>query len=166
MSYSEVFTFFWEHKVDAAYPEYSQFYPSSFWLEDIEFNCTEQWMHWRKAIAFGDEAVAQKILKAKSPFEQKKLGRQVANFNANIWEVVAQDIVFRGNIAKFSQNEKLLEKLAQSKGTLVVEASPYDAIWGIGLAANDPRAMDKTQWQGKNLLGYILTEVRIALCGQ
>lgn len=71
MKYSE-FTFFWEHKAGAVHPECSQFYKSPFMIDGIEFNCAEQWMHWKKAILFGDQEVAQQILKAKSPFDQKK----------------------------------------------------------------------------------------------
>lgn len=163
MDYLE-FTFFWEHKEDAVHPECSQFYKSHFVIDGIEFNCTEQWMHWKKAVVFGDHEVASQTLKAKSPFDQKKLGRTVTNFNAEIWSVVAYDIVFRGNIEKFSQNPQLLEQLAKSNGTLLVEAAPNDTIWGIGLVATDPKAMDKEQWQGHNLLGNIVTRVRDILC--
>lgn len=164
MDYSE-FTFFWEHQADAVHPECSQFYKSHFVIDRIEFNCTEQWMHWKKAITFGDQEIAQKILKTKSPFDQKKLGREVANFNAQIWSAVAVDIVFRGNIEKFSQNPDLLQLLSQSKGTLLVETAPKDSIWGIGLVASDPRALHKNQWRGQNLLGNIVTRVRDILCG-
>lgn len=89
----------------------------------------------------------------------------MANFNAQIWSAVAVDIVFRGNIEKFSQNPDLLQLLSQSKGTLLVEAAPKDSIWGIGLVASDPRALHKNQWQGQNLLGNIVTRVRDILCG-
>lgn len=164
MKYSE-FTFFWEHKADAVHPECSQFYKSPFVIDGIEYNCTEQWMHWKKAVIFGDQEVAQQILKAKSPFDQKKLGREVSNFNADIWSAIAVDIVFRGNIEKFSQNIHLLEALAKTKGTLLVEAAPNDKIWGIGLEASDPKAMNKALWQGQNLLGNIVTRVRDILCG-
>lgn len=92
------------------------------------------------------------------------MGREVSNFNADIWSSVAFDIVFRGNIEKFSQNPQLLERIAKSKGTLLVEAAPNDEIWGIGLEASDPKAMDKTQWQGQNMLGIIVTRVRDILC--
>lgn len=163
MQYSE-FTFFWEHKAGAVHPECSQFYKSPFMIDGIEFNCAEQWMHWKKAILFGDQEVAQQILKAKSPFDQKKMGREVSNFNAQIWSAVAYDIVFHGNIEKFSQNLSLLEQLAKTKGTLLVEAAPNDKIWGIGLEASDPKAQDQEQWQGQNLLGDIVTRVRDILC--
>ncbi|MDI2113266.1 NADAR family protein [Commensalibacter nepenthis] len=164
MNYSD-YTFFWGHKEDAVHPECSQFYKSSFVINGIEFNCTEQWMHWKKAMIFGDQAVAQKILLAKSPFDQKKLGREVSNFNATLWGAVSVDIVFRGNIEKFSQNPELLKRLSLSQGTLLVEASPYDTIWGIGLDASDPKALHQDQWQGQNLLGNIVTRVRDILCG-
>lgn len=156
----EKFTFFWGNNPKFKYAEFSQFFKCKFNINGVEFNCTEQWMHWKKAITFSDFNVAKQILKTDNPVEQKRLGRLVSNFNTDVWSSVAVDVVFRGNIEKFSQNIELLNKLKSTKNTILVEASPYDKIWGIGLKQSDPRSSDISQWQGQNLLGYILTRVR------
>jgi ribA/ribD-fused uncharacterized protein len=158
-------TFFWSHREGAAHAECSQFYPCSMVIEALTFTCCEQWMHWRKAVVFGDAAIASAILAEPNPARQKALGRQVTNFSQAIWAAVARDVVFRGNIAKFSQHPDLLERLRMSCGTLLVEASPNDTVWGIGLTSADPQAADPATWRGTNWLGNIITEVRVALCG-
>ena len=84
----------------------------------------------------------------------------MSNFNPTLWDDVAYDIVLTGNIAKFSQNPHLLKHLMDTEGTELVEASPYDTIWGIGLDENNPDAWDKTKWKGRNLLGKVLDETR------
>ena len=113
-----------------------------------------------KAVLFDDKDTAAAILDAPHPREQKALGRKVHPFDAKVWERERERIVKDGNRAKFTQNEELLTQLLDTKGTTLVEASPYDKIWGIGLGANDPRAQDPKQWRGKNLLGKVLTELR------
>lgn len=117
-------------------------------------------MMWAKAMLFGDIEVANKILKAKEPSVQKSLGRQVKNFDQKKWEEHCERIVYEGNHAKFSQNPNLLKRLIKTGETTLVEASPYDRIWGIGLAEHDPRARYRETWLGKNLLGQILTDLR------
>jgi len=112
-----------------------------------------------KARLFGDNESLAKIMASKSPREQKKLGRKVKNFDPFKWSEVCKEVVRRGNYAKFTQNTELGWKLIESEGTLV-EASPYDRIWGIGLGEDDPRAQDRNQWLGANWLGEVLTEVR------
>lgn len=134
-------------------------------LEGLTFTCCEQWMHWRKALLFGDAAIAEAILAESDPAAQKALGRRVAGFSQQAWGAVAHDVVFRGNVAKFSQHPDLLERLGQTRGTTLVEASPQDAVWGIGLASSDSRAACRTTWRGTDRLGQVLTEVRVALCG-
>jgi ribA/ribD-fused uncharacterized protein len=109
---------------------------------------------------FGDAEMALEILAADHPKQQKALGRKVANFDDARWKAQRLDIVRAGNRAKFTQNAELKAQLLATCGTTLVEASPYDRIWGIGLSAKDPRALDPTQWRGQNLLGKILTEVR------
>ena len=93
----------------------------------------------------------------------KKLGRQVRNFDHARWEAARFDIVVRGNTAKFVQNEPLQSFLFGTGRRVLVEASPVDRIWGIGLAADDPRAMHPEQWRGLNLLGFALMAVRDVL---
>lgn len=163
------FTFFWSHREDAVHPECGQFYPRPVILAGSSFNCCEQWMHWRKAPLFDDATTAAAILAETSPMKQKLLGRQVAGFSRTIWNSVARDIVFRGNVAKFSQHADLLERLRRTCGTLLVEVSPmdavWDAVWGIGVASTDPLASRRETWPGTNWLGEMLTEVRASLCG-
>ena len=161
----ERLTFFWTHREGAAHAECSQFYPRDMRLEGTVFCCCEQWMHWRKALLFGDAAIAAAILGERDPARHKALGRDVAGFDPDAWAAVARDVVLRGNLAKFSQHPDLLARLRASCGTTLVEASPRDQVWGIGLARDDPRAAQRATWQGTNWLGEILTEVRVALCG-
>ena len=117
-------------------------------------------MMYQKAMLFGDERMAERILEAAKPGKQKKLGRQVRGFDQEIWFQNAKLIVYRGNYAKFTQNENLKKRLFKTKGTTLVEASPTDIIWGIGLSEQDPRCQDRKQWQGTNWLGEVLTQLR------
>jgi ribA/ribD-fused uncharacterized protein len=139
---------------------FSQWYPCLFEVSGQAFHCAEQYMMHGKALLFGDAEVAAEILSADHPRQHKALGRKVRNFDGAKWERERMTIVKDGNRAKFTQNAELLETLLATNGTTLVEASPYDKIWGIGLAATDPRANDPAQWKGKNLLGIVLTELR------
>ena len=139
---------------------FSNWYPCRFTDDGVEYNCTEQHMMRGKALLFGDTDVAAEILAAAHPREHKALGRKVKNFDDHVWKRERVRIVTAGNRAKFTQNPELLEQLLATKGTTLVEASPFDKIWGIGLDAKDPSANDPTQWKGQNLLGKLLTELR------
>lgn len=153
---TEKFTFF--HR-----GPFSQWHPCTFVVEQQSFTHAEQYMMYAKALLFGDSATAEQILAAKSPREQKQLGRQVAGFDEKVWALFREGIVYTANYAKFSQNPELLKLLLHTRGTTLVEASPRDKIWGIGLSQDDPRASDRSQWRGLNLLGQTLTRVREAL---
>ncbi|WP_242975149.1 NADAR family protein [Anaerovirgula multivorans] len=118
-----------------------------------------------KAKLFADEEIAQKILKVKSPIQQKVLGRKVRHFDQKIWESNCKKVVYDGNYAKFTQNTDLKQLLMKTKGTTLVEASPTDRIWGVGLAEEDSRILDRKTWKGKNWLGEILTQLRKDLLG-
>ena len=120
-------------------------------------------MMYSKATLFHDFASARAILDAGTPREQKILGRKISNFDENQWKLFREGIIFTGNYAKFCQNQKLKKQLLETRGTLLVEASPKDMIWGIGLSEDDPRANDPTQWRGQNLLGNALTRVRCVI---
>lgn len=113
-----------------------------------------------KARLFSDEETLAKILSAKTPGEAKKLGRLVRNFDDRLWKTARWDIVVQGNVAKFSQHAELAEHLLKTGDAILVEASPFDRIWGIGMAASNPKADNPDQWQGQNLLGFALVEVR------
>ena len=127
---------------------------------DIIFNCAEQYMMYNKAKLFLDWDMADEILKAKNPRDQKALGRKVLNFSMRAWDGVARDIVYEGNLLKFSQNAELKKLLLATEGRTLVEASPWDKIWGIGLSIKDAVNLDPKHWPGKNWLGIALTEVR------
>jgi ribA/ribD-fused uncharacterized protein len=139
---------------------FSQWYRCAFLADGQAFNCAEQYMMHGKAMLFGDGDTALEILAADHPRQHKALGRKVKGFDDGIWRREREGIVRAGNHAKFTQNPELRELLLATRGTTLVEASPYDRIWGIGLAASDPRAQDARQWKGQNLLGKILTALR------
>jgi len=149
----EKFTFFWSGL-------FSNWPLSPFQLDGIWYNCSEQWMMAEKARLFGDTGTLAKILVSIEPREQKALGRQVKGFDKAKWDKVARDVVYKGCFAKFSQNPDLKKTLFDTEGTTLVEASPEDRIWGIGLSKHDPRAQNRPTWRGKNWLGEVLTKVR------
>ena len=139
---------------------FSQWYPSKFTIDGIEFVNCEQWMMYNKAILFEDHDIAKQILNTTDPSTQKSLGRRVSNFNDDTWMKVAYQIVVEGNRAKFSQNPRLYSALRLTGTDIIVEASPHDRRWGIGLSEKDPNIHDPTKWKGANLLGKAIMDVR------
>ncbi len=137
-----------------------QWTPSPFEVDGTDYNCTEQYMMAEKARLFGDMQIRSRILKSDSPRAHKQLGRKVRNFDENIWKAKRFDIVVAGNMAKFSQNPEMRAVLLATGNKTLVEASPLDRIWGIGLSANDARAFHPPHWRGENLLGKALMAVR------
>ena len=142
--------------------EFSQWYPSKFVIDGITYNNAEQYMMYQKALLFNDDEIADFILHATSSKMCKSLGRKDHNFDEAIWRQHRYKIVYDGNLAKFSQNENLKKRLCETTGILA-EANPLDNIWGIGLAIDDVRASNMNTWQGLNLLGFCLTEIREVL---
>ena len=153
------FVFFW-----SGWP--SQWHPASFAVDGVAYGCAEQFMMAEKARLFGDQETLRQILASDSPREHKALGRGVRGFDESRWTRACRDIVYRGSLAKFSQNADLKELLLATGSKTLVEASPSDRIWGIGLAAEDPRATDRSAWRGKNWLGEALMRVRAELRGE
>jgi ribA/ribD-fused uncharacterized protein len=139
---------------------FSQWHPCRFVVEKIVYSNAEQFMMAGKARFFEDHDALRRIMKSVDPSVHKILGRRVRNFDQKLWNEVARDIVYQGNHAKFTQNPSLLKKLLETRGTTLVEASPHDRIWGIGLTANDPLAQQRSTWQGTNWLGETLTRLR------
>lgn len=139
---------------------FSQWYKSYFVVDGIEFNCAEQYMMFKKAQLFGDIESERKIMLSKDPKEQKKLGRNVLRFIQSVWDNNCREIVYKGNYAKFSQNENLRQILFDTNPKILVEASPYDKIWGIGLDEKTAKNTDFNKWPGKNLLGKCLMVIR------
>ncbi|GAA5161919.1 NADAR family protein [Amycolatopsis dongchuanensis] len=143
----------------------SQWWPAPFTVDGKTFPTAEHYMMWRKAMLFADPASAEQILQAPHPHRAKQLGRGVRGFDEHEWEACRYDIVVEGSIAKFSQHPELRRFLVGTGERVLVEASPRDSVWGIGLTQDDPRANDPEQWQGLNLLGFALAEARNALAG-
>jgi ribA/ribD-fused uncharacterized protein len=142
---------------------FSNFHPCKFEVDGIKFNCSEQYFMYKKAMTFNDVPVAELILESIFPSEQKHLGRGVGDFDGNVWDEVKFKHMYDACYAKFSQNPDLKEQLLNTIGTRLVEASPYDKIWGIGFREDDPNAHDPSLWKGLNLLGEVLDDVRATL---
>lgn len=158
------FLFFWEH-TGTGKACLSQWYPSPFMIGGVYYNCAEQYMMAEKARIFGDEKACQEIMAAYNPMDMKKLGRHARNFNSYVWDANCSDVIKRANLAKFSQNPKLKEFLLSTGDKVLVEASPNDIIWGIGMSADNPDAITPSRWTGENRLGFVLMEVREVLRG-
>ena len=139
---------------------FCQWTTSLFEIDGVIYCCAEQLMMAEKARAFGDTVAESAILATEDPAEHQKLGRQVRGFIAYRWEQVRFDIVVKANLAKFQQNPDMLEALLETETRTLVEASPRDTIWGIGLSASDADAYEPSRWKGLNLLGKALMEVR------
>ncbi len=129
-------------------------------IDDIVYQTAEHWMMAAKARLFGDGDTLAKILESSDPKTAKALGRTVKNFDSDVWTANARRLVTEGNIAKFGQNQELRTFLLATGNLVLVEASPYDRIWGIGLMADDERVKNPGTWQGQNLLGFALMDVR------
>ncbi|MFO0549090.1 MAG: NADAR family protein [Polyangiaceae bacterium] len=160
------FLFFWGHTARGASLGgecLSQWYPAAFHCEGRTYATAEHFMMAQKALLFGDHSTLEEILEADSPGEAKRLGRRVRGFDERVWRTRRSEIVLAGSYAKFSQNAPLRAFLLSTRPRVLVEASPRDAIWGIGLAAHDPRAQDPLSWQGANLLGFALMQARARL---
>lgn len=160
------FVFFWGHTDRGAGLTnacLSQWFPCSFVVDGQYYNCAEQYMMAEKARVFGDEEVRQQILSEYNQMTIKKLGRKVGGYNDEVWRNVRFDVVVKGNVAKFSQNEKLMDFLVGTCNMVIAEASPKDEVWGIGFEETAPEASNPSKWQGTNLLGFALMEVRDVL---
>lgn len=138
----------------------SQWFPARFEVDGVQYKNTEQYMMAQKAKLFADEDVFQKILQTGNPKEIKALGRLVKNYREELWQQHRFEIVLQGNLAKFSQNSEFKQFLLNTSDKVIVEASPYDKIWGIGLAVDDENAEKPLLWKGLNLLGFALMDVR------
>ena len=144
----------------------SQWYEIGFDIDAIHYPSAEHYMMAEKARLFGDIEVLEQILNSTHPGDAKKLGRKVRNYDESLWRAHRFDIVIRGNKAKFSQNEELKEYLLNTKNRVLVEASPLDKIWGIGMDANDNDAENPSKWRGLNLLGFALMVARDEMLGE
>ena len=158
------FLFFWGHRKHAndevTKSCFSQWWPAVFTVDGNTYATAEHWMMAEKARLFGDFKTLEKILDAENPGKAKKLGRQVIGFDNDLWNAKRFEIVVEGNLHKFRQHPELGEFLLGTKNRILVEASPVDAIWGIGMEGSHEFAAVPPKWRGLNLLGFALMEVR------
>lgn len=150
------FVFFWGGP-------FSQWYPSEFTIGGTTYNCAEQYMMAQKALLFGDEEAYKKIMNSRNPSEQKATGRLVKGFDVDKWNLVCKKVVYDANLAKFSSDPELKAYMMYSGDKEIVEASPYDTIWGIGMGEGDPNRFDRSKWRGTNWLGEVLMQIRDTL---
>lgn len=140
---------------------YSNFYKASFVIDDIKYNCVEQYFQYQKAITFGANETAEIILNTTSPTVQKSLGRKsIPNFNGKIWNSMCIDVMQKGLMAKFSQNPELKRILLETGDKILVEAAPRDLFWGVGYGKTNPNILDPEKWRGQNRLGFELMKTR------
>ena len=149
------FVFFW-----AGSSPFSNWHKSKFTHNDVEYNCSEQYMMHMKALMFGDTEVAELIMEQKDPRKQKMLGREVRHFDHELWFEKCQEVMVDGLISKFTQNPSMLKVLLDTGDKIIAEASPYDTVWGIGMAEDHPDVLNQSKWNGHNLLGKVLMSAR------
>ena len=155
--------FFWKELQENGYlSNWHQDHP--FVLDGVSFDCAERAMMWGKAVLFKDSSIAAQILglPKNSQRELKKLGQKVKNFDQVVWDAHKYAIVKRAVLQKFAQNAVLAQNLLSTGDKMLVEASSYDKIWGIGYTAKQALKVPINQW-AENLLGKILMEVRTEL---
>ncbi|MFD6093821.1 NADAR family protein [Oerskovia sp. NPDC060338] len=144
---------------------FSQWWDSPFTVDGVIYPTAEHWMMAGKARLFGDEAALEQVLAAASPGAAKAVGRSVHGFDDEVWEAARFELVVQGTVHKFSAHPELLAFLLGTGDRVLVEASPRDRVWGIGLAAGDERAQHPASWLGLNLLGFALMVARDRLRG-
>ena len=151
---------FWGHRPNAKKITnacFSQWFDCHFTVDGVEYHTAEQYMMAQKARLMGDTETYRKILAAQDPKEYKHLGREVTHFDPKLWDMAKYAVVLKGNLAKFSQNPEFFAFLDSTGDSVIVEASPYDSVWGVKLR---PALEDPNQWQGQNLLVFALMETR------
>ena len=158
------YLFFWGHspRKDGSIGKscFSQWWVAPFTVDGTFYKTAEHWMMAEKARLFNDNDNLKEILKSNSPMEAKKWGRKVEGFSQEQWNKHKYEIVKQGNLHKFSQNPDLKEFLLNTKRRVLVEASPRDRIWGIGMGQSNANSENPSLWRGENLLGFALMEVR------
>ncbi|MFF4918520.1 NADAR family protein [Streptomyces tendae] len=138
----------------------SQWWPSPFTVDGVGYATAEHWMMAGKARLFADAEAERRVLAAAHPAGAKKAGRLVRGFDEAVWERERFRIVVEGSVHKFASDPALRAFLLGTGGRVLVEASPVDRVWGIGLAADDEAAQDPERWRGPNLLGFALMAAR------
>lgn len=161
---------FWGHKppVDGAIGPhvFSQWFANAFEHDGTRYATAEHFMMAGKARLFADDDALNRILAARTPAQAKAIGREVQRFSPVIWDAECLAIVTRGSIAKFSSSPELCTYLLGTGDRVLVEASPRDRIWGVGMGRNNPSIERPSEWRGRNLLGFALMNARATLAQQ
>ena len=139
---------------------FSNFFPAEIEIDNISYNCSEQYFHHAKACLFGDQETANRILESETPNEQKKLGDTIVGFKPKVWDKHCESIMKTALKAKFSQHEDLKNQLLDTGNLIMIEASPYDKLWGSGVGLYSDDCLAVTKFSGKNLLGNLLMQIR------
>lgn len=160
MSYGEVTIPFWKAGRSIDPGIFCQWFICKFHDDEHTYVCTEQYMMYQKAKLFNDTVTSEKILREKNPAKMKALGREIKNFSDAVWNKNKFSIVYTGNFLKFSQNPELKKYLKSTGNAILVETSPYDTVWGIGMSADNDNINIPESWKGQNLLGFALMQVR------
>lgn len=138
---------------------YSQWYKAPFTENGKVFQTAEHYMMYHKTLTF-DPSKANLIFETNNPKKVKAIGRSLTNFDKDVWDKVCMDIVIKGNYLKFTQNKDLLNQMLVDAPKTLVEASPVDKIWGVGLSEDDPLILNESNWRGENNLGKCLMLAR------
>jgi ribA/ribD-fused uncharacterized protein len=158
------YVFFWGHtnKYNEVVGKFffSQWADSPFTVGNITYPTAEHWMMAHKALLFDDQSNFEKIIHCKTPSEAKEIGRQVLGYDEQIWSEKKFEIVVLGNIHKFNQYPQFADYLINTQDRILVEASPVDTIWGIGLSQDSKDIENIYAWRGQNLLGFALMATR------
>ncbi len=139
---------------------FSNFFPCKFEFKGMKFDSSEQAFMWCKARHFGDVQSCIQILEAESPREAKQLGRGVKNFDGASWDKAKYGYMVEVLVAKFKQNPQLKKVLLETQDRTLIEGSPVDQIWGVGIHWQDINCLNESKWKGENLLGKALMDVR------
>lgn len=159
---------FWGHVEGAPALDhgcFSQWWPAPIVVDGATYRTAEHWMMAAKAALFDDLDTMARIMAVHDPAEAKRLGREVDGYDDRTWARARYAVVLHGNRCKFSQHRELRDVLLDTGDALIVEASPYDRVWGVGRGPDDPAARRPSKWRGLNLLGFVLMDVREALRG-
>ena len=138
----------------------SQWWLATFTVDGVSYPTAEHWMMAGKARVFGDAEGLATVMAAITPYAAKAAGRAVRGFDEQVWKKARYDLVVEGNRAKFGQHPELAAYLRSTGRRVIVEASPYDAIWGVAMPESDPNVAHPLRWRGLNLLGFALMDVR------
>lgn len=151
------------HNPDESNGYLSNWYVSQFYLDGISYTSAEKYMMYQKAVLFGDMATVVKIRNTNDVGEIKAYGRRILPYDDKKWSEQRYQVVHKGVLEKFRQNEQLAEQLLKTEDAILAECAVKDLIWGIGISMKDERRMNISEWKGLNLLGDILMQVRMEL---